>query len=137
MTRPDEFYASIGGYMGNSYRVELEDDLLIYTQMGRKDEEQEVVELEPSDEQWSEFLATLDDIDVWAWQQRYKNPGICDGTSWSFRIAVDDRRLETSGSNNYPGLSHTEAFKRDEKSHAPFQAFTEALRKLIGGREFS
>lgn len=137
MTRPDEFHASIGGYMGPSYRVELEDGVLIYTKMGRGSEEQQVVELQPTDEDWSEFLETLDDIDVWSWKKRYENPGVCDGTSWSFRIAVDDRKLETSGNNAYPGLSHTEAFERNEPSHAPFDAFTEALQTLVGGRKFS
>lgn len=136
MTRPDEFYASIGGYMGPSYRVELDDGVLVYTRMDSGYEEAEVVELQPSDEEWSAFLKALDEIGVWSWEEQYRDSEVCDGTHWSFRIEVDGRRLETSGSNDYPGLSIIEAQEKNEEPHAPFRAFEEAVRELIGGREF-
>ena len=58
--------------------------------------------VEPTDEQWRAFRRTLDYINVWQWQAHYPNPGVCDGTNWSFEVAYSDHALDTGGDNNYP-----------------------------------
>ena len=58
--------------------------------------------VEPTAEQWRAFRRILDKINVWQWQAHYPNPGVCDGTGWSFEVAYSDHALETGGANNYP-----------------------------------
>ena len=137
MPRPDDFYASIGGYMGSSYCVELNEGLLVYTRSSRGYETEEVVEIEPTDAQWAQFVEVLDDVDFWNWEERYHNPDICDGTGWTVRIEIDGRGHESAGVNEFPGPSFEERMRGDAPEDRPFEEFTTAVQELIGGRKFS
>ena len=100
--RPQLLRAQIGDYFGSSYAVELYERTLIYTALGDTLLLPAHRQVEPTDEQWRAFRHALDKINVWQWQADYPNPGVCDGTHWSFEVAYSDHALETGGANNYP-----------------------------------
>lgn len=132
---PKVFSAGIGGYMGNSYAVEWKDGQLCYKAFGRGYKPKRTKSKEPypapSKADWQEFWDKLDRIGVWDWKTHYSEPGVTDGTSWSVEIDYNGRKLETGGSNAYPGQS-------DESGYSPeFEAFLKAVQKLIGGMDFA
>lgn len=77
--------------------------------------------LAPTPEQWEEFWSALHRAGVWGWKERYPNPGIVDGTMWSIEIEHEGRSITSRGDNAFP--------KR-------FDAFLEAVRRLLGGLAF-
>ena len=99
---PKLLRASIGGYFGHSYSVELTDQTLFCMSLSDKLPGPASARVEPTAEQWRAFRRALDKINVWQWQAHYPNPGVCDGTGWSFEVAYSDHALETGGANNYP-----------------------------------
>ena len=130
MTAPKKFSASIGGYMGPSYNVELTDDALVYKRMSMGYTEEEVAHIEPTDAEWTTFMAAIDELHIWDWKESYPSPpGMRDGTNWSLKLEVGERQLKSSGTNNYPAAES----KADEDL---FDLFTNALQQLLGGRKF-
>ena len=128
--RPLLLRAQIGGYFGSSYAVELSDRTLTYTALGDTLLLPAHRQVEPTDEQLRAFRRALDKINVWQWQAHYPNPGVCDGTHWSFEVAYSDHALETGGDNNYPDA-------QGEPSNSPegtktFERLSGAIRKLTG-----
>ena len=120
MKRPSTFSASIGGYFGNSYSVELRGERLRY--QARRDDRTLVDEvLEPTADDWAAFAASLEAARIWSWERSYSTPGVMDGTSWSVSLELDGRHVESSGSNGFPGS---------------FEMLTDAISRLVGGREF-
>ena len=129
-SQPEQFKASIGGYFGVSYHVELQGDSILYSssasgRTGSLFEEPQALALPdvitPTAEQWQTFLKTLDRVEAWDWQERYVNPDIMDGTQWSVDLIWGDRQVKSSGSNDFP---------------AEFKAFCKAITALLDGREF-
>ena len=99
---PKLLRVSIGGYFGPSYSVELTDQTLFCMALSDKLPGPASARVEPTAEQWRAFRRALDKINVWQWQAHYPNPGVCDGTGWSFEVAYSDHALDSGGSNNYP-----------------------------------
>ena len=125
---PTVFSVSIGGYMGNSYSIEKTGNTLLYKYYDYGYELKATETILPSCSQWKSLGRTLDKIGIWEWETEYPNPGICDGTSWSVEIEWGDKKILTHGDNNYPDGNY---------DSNEFQAFIRAIRRLIGGKEFS
>jgi hypothetical protein len=122
---PEKFEASIGGFFGPSYEVELQPDgTLLYMNSPhripepRREREGIIV----SEEQWREFREALDSANVWSWKEYYDSD-ILDGTQWELTIRYGDAYVSSGGSNNYP-------------PEEEFKQFEDAVRQLIGGKEF-
>ncbi|MEK0450222.1 MAG: hypothetical protein RL088_2490 [Verrucomicrobiota bacterium] len=130
---PSRFGASIGGYMGSSYSVELREGVLTYTTTGLHYGSPEQTVIHPTDAQWREFRQTLDTLNVWRWVSDYPNPGVCDGSFWSFDITYSDRALAAHGDNNYPTARGKPNDRPDPTK--TFNRFLQAIQKLVG-REF-
>jgi hypothetical protein len=111
----------IGGYMGNSYKVELKNNVLVYEVLSYGYKPKSIEEIQPSDAQWKKFINDLKILNVSKWKSEYRDPSICDGTGWSAKAAFDGRITSSSGSNAYPDN---------------FESFLEAVSSLIGGRKF-
>ena len=80
---------------------------------------------------WSVFWSAVEACDLWHWAKRYDNPDILDGTQWEVEIAHGSRRFKSFGSNAYPGGL------RDGYGYSEsFMLLLQAVRKLVGGREF-
>ncbi len=119
---PTKFKASIGGFMGSSYQVDLRaDGALDYWASGRGEGMAEHVTIRPTAADWRAFRATLDALGVWKWQPEYLNESVMDGTQWSLEIAFTDHVMASHGSNKYP---------------ADFGRYLAAVEKLLGGVSF-
>jgi hypothetical protein len=130
---PSQFRARIGGYMGAIYRVELRGNSLRYTYWLTGVKHQPIT-ITPTAEQWREFRAALEQAKVWRWKATYASPGIVDGTQWSLELKYADRSITTKGDNNYPGDS-ADAESHGNPGHL-FRLYTDAMNKLLGGRNF-
>lgn len=85
----------------------------------------------PSEEEWKKFWDKMDNIKVWNWKDNYDSPDfvVLDGTSWNLKIELGDKKVESSGSNYYPGENIEEIVPDQSES---FKKFLNALRSLIG-----
>ena len=131
---PRRLSAVIGGFLGKTYRVELEGEKLIYTVLnpGNRVAARETITPKPA--QWTEFWRTLDEIGVWRWHSEYLNPAVLDGTQWSLDLAEAGHAVKAHGSNTYP-----EADARPSRDATPTKTFNHylaALRTLLDNRPF-
>ena len=123
---PTKLHASIGGYFGPSYSVELDSDgNLIYqsnphgfTELG--DTRQKIA---VSKKMWSRFREQIDESKIWTWKKQYVDPDILDGVGWELKITYDDKTIETYGSNAFPVKKQ-------------FDAFLGSVSELVGGKPF-
>ena len=130
---PQRFHTRIGGFMGNTYEVQLQDGCLQYETFGRGNKSDNA-RVCPTMEQWKEFRRELDAIGVWRWRSQYSTPGVADGTQWSLDVAYPDRTVRTQGNNNYPGAM------RDPvgvpSGSKAFTRYLKAVQRLLGGKAF-
>jgi len=137
--RPTRFKATIGGFFGPSYAVELmPDGALRYAHNPKTfvsedaDTVRETVQVAP--EAWTAFCRTLDTVGVWRWKPSYVDASVHDGTSWSFEIAAGGKSMKSGGYNAWPGgsVSSPPAPGGDTS----FATWLKAVSTLAGGREF-
>jgi hypothetical protein len=128
---PQQFRASIGGFFGPSYSVELHAGSLIYSARKRGESEPTATSITPSAAQWLAFSQALDDIQVWQWQPEYMQENSYDGTQWSLDIQYTNRAIKTHGHNLYPDGSKTS----DEPSEA-FKRYLAAVMRLMNDHDF-
>lgn len=131
---PKHFSASIGGFLGSSYQLELHGDTLTYTASGRGHRDPQRATVTPTPAQWREFREALDTLKVWQWRADYPTNGTVDGTQWALDIAYSDHALKTHGSNSYPD-STGKPNGAPEPTKA-FNLYLAAIRKLTGGKTF-
>lgn len=130
---PQQFHARIGGFMGNTYEVQLQDGSLQYTKSGRGHKPQHF-RVRPTMEQWRDFRRELDAIGVWQWRPQYSTPGVADGTQWSLEVTYPDRTIRSQGNNDYPGAaSDPSGVPSGSKA---FSRYLKAVQRLVGGRAF-
>ncbi len=128
---PTRFRALIGGFLGPTYLVELNNGGLDYAAIT---EQREVVRIIPSVEQWSAFRKSLEELKVWQWRTNYSNPNVKDGTDWSLEIQYSDRSNHIAGANSYPKAPG--APNRKPEFTKTFQKYLLTVQALIGGRDF-
>jgi hypothetical protein len=131
---PKHFGASIGGFLGSSYQLELHGDTLTYTASGRGHRDPQRATVTPTPAQWREFREALDALKVWQWRGNYPTNGTMDGTQWALDIGYADRALEAHGDNNYP-----DSTGKPNGAPEPTKTFNlhlAAIRKLTGGKTF-
>jgi len=132
MMKPDQpksLEIGIGGYLGHSYGLKWEDGHLVY-RVYESGEQQAVLHLYPPKRSWEAFWKQMDAVGVWEWQDHYEpdNP-TKDGTSWSVKLMVGDRFVESGGNNAYPVDGHCAG--TDEMTPC-FRKFLSAVRRLMG-----
>lgn len=123
---PTAFVASIGGFSGHSFKVELDGDgRLMYhqnpsgfTEWGGTSEEIIVTE-----DMWNGFRDRLNSSKVWKWRRRYDDPKIADGTVWELKIKYSRQSIVSTGSNAYP-------------TQQQFDIFLDAVSDLADGKPF-
>ena len=130
---PKRLSLYIGGYPGPYYTVRLSRRTLWYEAQTVNAEPPTKEKVPVTPEGWQTFREALDAIGVWRWQEDYPNPGVCDGTSWAATLEYADRSVASGGSNNYP---RAKGAPSGGASTRPFARFLEAVRALLGGREF-
>ena len=137
---PKRLCISIGGFFGPCYEVTFKKGRLTYTYLPSRDSctqelEPQREEIQPSPEQWENFRRTLNRLNVWCWQAKYSDPGVCDGTGWSAKIVYSDRSLVSSGDNCFPGRDGRALPLTGDERDNTFEKFCRAVGRLIG-RQF-
>ena len=135
--RPRALEVYLGNFGGASYGVWWDGDRLVYESFLSGYEERRQIAVSPSAAQWHRFWETMDGIDVWSWGSHYEPDArlepaeqVRDGTHWSLTLESGDRRVESSGDGRGPGSADLDASQ-------PFDAFTEAVSRLVGGHPFA
>lgn len=112
--------ASIGGGpWGPWYEVRSQGDLVVWSAVERGDERQEAVEPGPAG--WERFWNAIETAGTWSWKERYEDPTVLDGTSWSVRLEYGQRTVSASGLNAFP---------------PGWKTVRRALEELAGGRDW-
>jgi hypothetical protein len=88
----------------------------------------------PSEEESSAFSKALDDLGVWEWLPSYYAP-VLDGAGWGLAVQVGDRRVESEGSNAYPG--DEPGTSAEVEMSRRFEEFCTAVSILLGGFSFN
>jgi len=94
--------ASVGGYFGGHYTVviDLNELFITWNHFQLDADSQFRKKIRPTTAQkYREHLKSLALLD---WKDKYKNPGILDGTQWSVDIFTDQGLIHKHGDNNYP-----------------------------------
>ncbi|WP_210237246.1 hypothetical protein [Alteribacter natronophilus] len=111
--------ASVGGYFGKSYEVEIDfnEGSLTWSCSEQMVEVDRTVKRDPSLKCKRELKTT----GLFKWKSTYVEPGVMDGTSWSVELIGDGRNIRKSGQNKYP---------------AGWNRFCDYIRRVTG-KEFS
>lgn len=120
---PIALSARIGGFAGPSYAVKIVNGALRYyhNPSGFIGRHTDSTHIDTSNDQWISFRNTLEEINIWSWDESYLNPDIVDGTSWNVQIKYNDKSIESGGSNATP---------------PEFHIFLKAVSELVGGKTF-
>lgn len=123
-----EFF--IGGYMGRSYRLALENGDLWYESFDHGYSPDLPRAVYPTEEAWRVFWQAVDEQQVWNWQPEYKSEYmVCDGEHWSLELAHGGHSVTSGGDNAYPG-----AVKQGVSLE--LNRLSQAFTQLTGGLEF-
>jgi hypothetical protein len=117
---------------GGAISIQLHGDALIYqtTQKGK------VVEntiVHPSDDDWFTFIQAINtNAKLYKWASKYYYPG--QGPSWVVDLDMENRKFNSSGTNEYPLQGDEANPQANPKSgpSVPFQLFWQAALKLAG-----
>jgi hypothetical protein len=124
---PARFSASLEGFMGPSYKVEMATDgsvIYLHNPKGftsAKGVKRTVVKVRP--QEWVTFCKSLEEAGCFAWKKDYIRADVLDGTSWTLDFSWAGRNIASRGRNAYPNKKQ-------------FDAFTAATVKLLGGKDF-
>jgi hypothetical protein len=128
---PQRFTLTIGGALGNSYKVELQGKVLVYT-VSRREEIEKTKQITPSPEQWKRFWKRMDQVHLWKWQARYDNSSMTDGTLWTLDIQCGHQRMISVGIDSYPGDKGVRQPVNSYEKSKVFTAFCVAVELLLG-----
>lgn len=94
--------ASVGGYFGGFYQVQIDLTLRKLSWIHLERETQDRYEKTIRRSTVDRLIKELKGVDILNWNSTFVEPGICDGTEWSVQILSDGRTLEKSGVNKFP-----------------------------------
>jgi hypothetical protein len=95
------FHFSIGGYFGSSFVARIVNNELECREFTRESPD---VEIEPAhidisqNKEWDELISFLNNCN---WTGHYEGKAV-DGTQWKLVFRNGEKRIEASGSNEYP-----------------------------------
>ena len=125
---PKIFEISYGAYLGpfNYFSLKLEDGKFLHPS-----EFFDSNEIIPSEEEWKDFWIKMDQISIWNWLEHYypQNIQVLDGYYWNLKIQLGNNKIESSGSNAYPGDNGEIV---DMAMTIPFKMFLDAIENLTG-----
>ena len=131
---PDDLRFHFELFRYRSYSVRLVGDSLEYRASSSSQQEKSFQNIIPSEEEWNAFTQALDDLRVWEWLPSYYAP-VLDGAGWDLAVQVGDRRVESEGSNAYPG--DEPGTSAEVEMSRRFEEFCTALSILLGGVSFN
>jgi len=92
----------------------------------------ETVKVHPSGDDWFAFVQGLNQAKVYKWVPDYTYPG--QGVTWIIDMAMENRKLTSGGTNDYPKEGAENKPQADPKAgpSIPFQVFWQAALALVG-----
>ena len=95
-----KFNFFIGGFMGESYKLNLENDELTCTvlEQGYEDKNNSFSVETKYNTNWDEMISFLNTRN---WKPEYHKP-MMDGTHWELEFESETKTIKSSGSNAYP-----------------------------------
>ena len=115
---PEEFRITTSTFNGRSFTLVIRDKKLLY-HASRPDER---ITRDPAENDWDKFWKETVKLKIWLWKKSYVDKGSSDGQNWSVKIKTGKMFLHSYGSGEFP---------------ENYEEFLVAIRKLIGGLEFS
>ncbi len=117
---PNKFEFIIGGFVLDNFTVKFKDGGLTYTMYSYEEgiAIPEMGEVIPTTSEWRNFWIKVEELKLWQWKKSYNDPNILDGTQWSLKIKINNRRKYSYGFNRYPDS---------------FENFLKILSELLGG----
>ncbi len=118
MVRPNHFHFEVGGF-GDRQTLELSEDGEVVVKLGKANISwfyKGAAQRKPDPEKWAAFMAKIDELQVWNWQESYYQMDMCDGSQWELQLAMGDKTVKSYGSNKIP---------------ENFDQFKEALNELL------
>jgi hypothetical protein len=94
--------ASVGGYFGGYYNVEVNLTNLQASWSHWVGEEEETIQKSIKSATAKKFIEELKMLNLINWKAKYIEPDVLDGTHWSVEIIRDDRNLKKYGDNQFP-----------------------------------
>jgi|GEM_PF-3395423 len=92
-----EFSFKIGGFLGDNYKLVLEDDGLFYSEGMYSIEPAAIIDIKEN----KDWPMLVDFLTVCKWEEAYDSD-ILDGTQWNLKFRNGEKKIECYGSNNYP-----------------------------------
>jgi hypothetical protein len=123
---PDRLHFEITGFGRETHEVEWRRGFLWHRQTEEGFSRPIEARLQPDPKQWEAFWRAVEAADVWHWKKEYLSE-VCDGTQWSLKLKIADRKVHCEGSNAYPGSDDP-----DYSRSSAFSEFVRALRVLTG-----
>jgi len=86
----------------------------------------------PSGDDWFNFIQGLNNAKAYKWAPNYSYPG--QGPTWIVDIALENRKLTSGGTNDYPKEGAEDQPQADPKAgpSVPFRIFWQAALALVG-----
>ena len=95
--------ASVGGYFGGYYNVDIDlVDLKSTWSHGGRGEDEETIHKTIRAASANKFVEQLKMLNLLNWKAKYIEPDVCDGTQWSVEIITDGRTIRKVGDNQFP-----------------------------------
>lgn len=94
--------ASVGGYFGGYYHVDIDLKNLKTTWLFKEGGSEKTSTRSIRNKTAEEFIKSLKEINLLNWKAKYVEPGVCDGTQWSVEIITDGRTVRKYGDNKFP-----------------------------------
>ena len=122
---PQKLEVYIGGFSGPSFDIKLFKGKLLYSSHLYAEPES----ITPTPKAWEHYLTAMDKLDIWAWERKYDNLDVLDGTQWSVKINWGSKKVISAGSNCFPPDKTFEMSRQ-------FKQFCSAVSDLLGGKDF-
>lgn len=94
--------ASVGGFFGGYYKVEIDLAALQVRWSSEGGLESDKAEKSIRRATTDTIIEEMKMVNLLDWKRKYIEPGVMDGTSWSVEIIRDGRNIHKSGSNKFP-----------------------------------
>jgi hypothetical protein len=116
---------------GATITVQSQGDAVVYkVTLGNKILENRTVN--PSGDDWFQFIQALNAAKVYKWAPKYYYPG--QGPSWVIDLVMENRSFNSIGTNEYPKHGDATQPAADPKAgpSIPFDLFWQAVLNLVG-----
>ena len=61
-----------------------------------------------NNDDWAMFWKELSSVGIWKYEKQYVQEAfVCDGESWSISASYEDKKINSTGGNAYPGVKGT------------------------------